>query len=614
MSKDSISKTKEKSNKITSKDGSICVSTENKTNLSDESKSTGKGAKKTKSGSTKPSGKTPPPKKRGRPPTKKPVEDKAPDDKPEVNSDTKTKTNELNSACKKDLVIKTKHLVDPLVDLSKDLWLGKKIQFLDIVTNALKKQSGIKICDGMKDIDIAGELISNYSEFSDLGVCAETENFYFYEDSRWKQTPVEDLKRTVFKLALVEKWGCSSHKLSSAINDFFSVAEAKPERHAGFIAFQNGVKNVHTREFSHHGKEHGIETYISCNYVANNFHCPVFDATVKTWANHDEKREILIMFALYIHVANRYDLKVYTEVYGASNTGKSIFQKLIELFLGDECCKSSSIKAIETDKHCTAYLYGALSVLIPEAGKNFGTFETLKSIIGDDKISLNKKYGKICDARLRCVIGIFSNEPMVIPEETTAMYERRVLIHFNNPIEKSKQNRNLIEELNSELSAIANKLITYFTPKKVKECEILALSHSDKLNTLIDTDVVYRFITECIIVHKGWTEKQWVQLGCKSGWEEESPEGRRKRARIKVFDCFALFCSADELKTFSRPTFKKRFLMHLKTKFDLHKDADFKPSPKHKNKTIIFGIGIKHADNDLFNIDGHRDQISPDST
>jgi hypothetical protein len=40
MPKDSISKTKEKSNKITSKDGSICVSTENKTNLSDESKST----------------------------------------------------------------------------------------------------------------------------------------------------------------------------------------------------------------------------------------------------------------------------------------------------------------------------------------------------------------------------------------------------------------------------------------------------------------------------------------------------------------------------------------------------------------------------------------------
>ena len=610
MPKDSISKTKENSNKITSKDGGICVSTENKTNLSDESKSTENDAKKTKSASTTPSNKTPPPKKRGRPSKKKPVEDRAPDDKPEVNSDTKT--SELNALSKKELASKTKHLVDPLVEISKELWLKKKLQFLDIIVSKLKRECKIIINNDVKDVDIASELLANYSEFINLNACPDSELFYFYVQNKWQKKEVADLRKLIYSLARSEHWGCSSNKLNGVVNSLFAFVEKKPERKAGYVAFRNGVKCVHTGNFLNHSKELGIETFIDCNYTPDDFNCPVFDKTIKTWSNNNKEREDLILFSLYLHVANRYDLKLYTEVVGESNTGKSIFMKLIEVFLGDECCKYTSLKALETDKHCTAYLTGALSILIPEAGRNFGTFEVSKSIIGNDKIPMNFKHRKIFYARLQSVLGIFSNEPMVIPEETVAMYNRRVLVQFDNPIEKSKQNRNLIADLSKELSGIANKLIKIFTPEKIKECEVLALSHKDKLNTLINTDVVYRFITKCIIVHKGWTKDQWVQLGCKSGWDKEEPSGQRKRARIKVFDCFALFCTADELKTFSRETFRRRFLMHLKTKFGLDKDADFKPSTKHHNKSILRGVGIRYTDNELFNIDGHRDQHFPE--
>jgi phage/plasmid-associated DNA primase len=487
----------------------------------------------------------------------------------------------------------TVSLIPDFTNIVKLLPTKEKEKALKACIKKIRKSFNIRISDSWKDIEIADKLLSNYDYFKNLHVDIESREFYFYSDNKYKLIDDKIISRKLTRLAVTESWRCSTSKLNSVLETLRALADIKPERKAGLVAYRNGVVDVTTKRYSLHDKNNGIQTYIDCDYNESATDCPLFERTVYTMANGIPERVLMIYFVLYLHFANRYDLKLYTEIVGESNTGKSVVMKLIEAFLGDECCKYSSLKAIETDKHATAYLTNSLSVLAPEAGKNFGTFEVTKSIVGDDKIPLNPKHGKIYYDRLRIVLGIFSNEAMVIPEETAAMYTRRVLVYFDNAIPKSKQNRNLIEELKAELPAICNKLMNLFTPEKIAECEQIALDSADKRQTLRATDHIYKFIYDCIGILDDKFSDQWTRCGGKAGWSYKNPAEKLKDARIYLYNCYLLFCENESVRPINVQNFKTRLLMHLHTKFGLDKKHKFPDvGQKVNNVSRLTGIYI----------------------
>jgi phage/plasmid-associated DNA primase len=602
MSKDSISKTKEKSNKITSKDGSICVSTENKTNLSDESKSTGKGAKKTKSGSTKPSGKTPPPKKRGRPPTKKPVEDKAPDSKnnlpPKIQTLYPTVPEKpINTLKKAELKKRALRLARPLLDSSSKLWSCNKQTFYRVICDIFRSPLDIPINKDMTDLEIARELLLTHEYCKGIGIEDRSDAFYFYESNRWKKREIKEIERELFNLTLDEHWGCTGAKIESVVKKFTRLAPQKPDRVAGLIAFTNGVLDSRTLIFSKHNQSFGVQSVIDIEYHREIRATPFFDKMLDTYCGDNKERRELVQFIIYLHMCNRHDLKFYTEIVGAGDSGKSTFVFFLEMLIGKEGCRSGELGTYVNGSHQIEAFVGASSIFFSEAGRHCGNFETIKRISGGERVDINPKHEKPYDIKIDAVIGVISNEPLIIPENTEAMDNRRILVDFDRVIPPEERDKNLLAKLKPEIPSIANKLISYFTPEKILEHEKISKNNGDKLRTLEKYDNIFAFIKRCLAVHEDeWTKDQWTQLGSRKGWDKECLQTEKlKRARLKLYDCYLLFC---EDGVSSNPvtlnTFKTRLLKDLIGKFGLKKGSDFTEANVKQGKIIILrGVYIK---------------------
>ena len=155
----------------------------------------------------------------------------------------------------------------------------------------------------------------------------------------------------------------------------------------------------------------------------------------------------------------RYDGQKAVMLVGEGSNGKSTLISIIKALLGIQNISSRGLQELELNRFAKADLYGKLANLyadLPDTAlKSTGTF---KMLTGGDPISAEYKFRNAFPFVNYAKLIFSANKVPEVYEDTTAFFRRWIILTFPNRFEGDKENKNLLQELETpeELSGFLN--------------------------------------------------------------------------------------------------------------------------------------------------------------
>ena len=143
-------------------------------------------------------------------------------------------------------------------------------------------------------------------------------------------------------------------------------------------------------------------------------------------------------------------------LFGPSRSGKSTILRLAEkLAGGDERVSALTLQQLSEDKFSAAELYGSALNICPDLPKDHvNDLSVFKRVTGDDKITANRKYGKLFSFRANSLFLFSANTiPTISVSEGDAYFARTVPAAFPKSY-KNKENPAIEKQLITELPGI----------------------------------------------------------------------------------------------------------------------------------------------------------------
>ncbi|ENL2737265.1 toprim domain-containing protein, partial [Salmonella enterica] len=230
-----------------------------------------------------------------------------------------------------------------------------------------------------------------------LAVDANGQLLSRYEAGIWKIIPPSDFARDVAGLFQRLRAPFSSGKIASVVETLKLIIPQQDAPARRLIGFRNGVLDTATGTFSPHHKSHWLRTLCDVDFTP-----PVEGETLETHApdfwrwldraagGRPEKRDV-ILAALFMVLANRYDWQLFLEVTGPGGSGKSILAEIATMLAGEDNATSATIETLESPRERAA-LIGFSLIRLPDQEKWSGDGAGLKAITGGDAVSVDPKY------------------------------------------------------------------------------------------------------------------------------------------------------------------------------------------------------------------------------
>ncbi|HBW9634959.1 TPA: PriCT-2 domain-containing protein [Klebsiella pneumoniae] len=248
-----------------------------------------------------------------------------------------------------------------------------------------------------------------------------------------------------------------------------------PKEMKGVIPFENGRFNVEEKTFiSGFDPAEGLRT--TNGIVWNDEEAQKQPAAFHKYINRAGRNrpELVrqLKAALYMIATNRYKWQLFIEITGQGGSGKSLFQALAKLLVGDGNHGSASIENLDGrgDKTKTFSLVNKRLIVIPDQVKYKGDAGGLMAITGGDAIGVRGLYVNAADAVIPAVVLIANNAPCQFTGDAGAVERRRVLFNFPDPVPEHERDPQLIIKLKRELPAIFRDILDEFkTPDEALE-------------------------------------------------------------------------------------------------------------------------------------------------
>ncbi|EME7599590.1 toprim domain-containing protein, partial [Salmonella enterica] len=247
-----------------------------------------------------------------------------------------------------------------------------------------------------------------------LAVDANGQLLSRYEAGIWKIIPPSDFARDVAGLFQRLRAPFSSGKIASVVETLKLIIPQQDAPARRLIGFRNGVLDTATGTFSPHHKSHWLRTLCDVDFTP-----PVEGETLETHAPHfwrwldraaggkPEKRDV-ILAALFMVLANRYDWQLFLEVTGPGGSGKSILAEIATMLAGEDNATSATIETLESPRERAA-LIGFSLIRLPDQEKWSGDGAGLKAITGGDAVSVDPKYKDAYSTHIPAVILAVNN-------------------------------------------------------------------------------------------------------------------------------------------------------------------------------------------------------------
>ncbi|EPR4179458.1 primase-helicase zinc-binding domain-containing protein [Salmonella enterica subsp. enterica serovar Bareilly] len=332
-----------------------------------------------------------------------------------------------------------------------------------------------------------------------LAVDANGQLLSRYEAGIWKIIPPSDFARDVAGLFQRLRAPFSSGKIASVVETLKLIIPQQDTPARRLIGFRNGVLDTATGTFSPHHRSHWLRTLCDVDFTP-----PVECETLETHAPHfwrwldraaggkPEKCDV-ILAALFMVLANRYDWQLFLEVTGPGGSGKSILAEIATLLAGEDNATSADIDTLE-DPRKRASLIGFSLIRLPDQEKWSGDGAGLKAITGGDAVSVDPKYQNPYSTHIPAVILAVNNNPMRFTDRSGGVSRRRVIIHFPEQIAPEERDPQLRDKIARELAVIVRQLMQKFSDPMTARALLQSQQNSDEaLNIKRDADPTFDF-------------------------------------------------------------------------------------------------------------------------
>ncbi|EKM2859570.1 DNA primase, partial [Escherichia coli] len=321
-----------------------------------------------------------------------------------------------------------------------------------------------------------------------------------YENGVWKVLPPQDFARDVAGLFQRLRAPFSSGKVASVVDTLKLIIPQQEAPSRRLIGFRNGVLDTQNGTFHPHSPSHWMRTLCDVDFTP-----PVDGETLETHApefwrwldraagGRAEKRDV-ILAALFMVLANRYDWQLFLEVTGPGGSGKSIMAEIATLLAGEDNATSATIETLESPRERAA-LTGFSLIRLPDQEKWSGDGAGLKAITGGDAVSVDPKYRDAYSTHIPAVILAVNNNPMRFTDRSGGVSRRRVIIHFPEQIAPQERDPQLKDKITRELAVIVRHLMQKFSDPMLARSLLQSQQNSDEaLNIKRDADPTFDFI------------------------------------------------------------------------------------------------------------------------
>ncbi|EOB4238475.1 primase-helicase zinc-binding domain-containing protein [Raoultella planticola] len=332
-----------------------------------------------------------------------------------------------------------------------------------------------------------------------LAVDANGQLLSRYEAGIWKIIPPSDFARDVAGLFQRLRAPFSSGKIGSVVDTLKLIIPQQSSPARRLIGFCNGVLDTDSGIFSPHSKSHWLRTLCDVDFTP-----PVEGETLETHASNfwrwldraagyrEEKRDI-ILAALFMVLANRYDWQLFLEVTGPGGSGKSILAEIATMLAGEDNATSATIETLESPRERAA-LIGFSLIRLPDQEKWSGDGAGLKAITGGDAVSVDPKYKDAYSTHIPAVILAVNNNPMRFTDRSGGVSRRRVILHFPEQIAPEERDPKLKDKIACELAVIVRQLMQKFSDPMTARTLLQSQQNSDEaLSIKRDADPTFDF-------------------------------------------------------------------------------------------------------------------------
>ncbi|WP_053144984.1 phage/plasmid primase, P4 family [Erwinia billingiae] len=316
-------------------------------------------------------------------------------------------------------------------------------------------------------VDVSGEILSRY------------------QSGAWKVMPGNQFRREVAALFLKVGASFSSTKVAGIVDTLKLIVPQQAEPARRLIGFRNGVLDTRTATFSPHRKDYWLRTVSDVDFTS-----PVTGETLESHAPHfwqwldraagrsAEKRDI-ILAALFMVLANRFDWQLFLEVTGPGGSGKSIMAEIATMLAGTDNTTSATIETLESSRERAAVI-GYSLIILPDQEKWSGDGAGIKAITGGDAVSVDPKYRDAYSTHIPAVILAVNNNPMRFTDRSGGVSRRRVILHFPEIVSASERDPQLKEKIRGELAVIVRQLMQRFSQPQDARALLQSQQNSDE--------------------------------------------------------------------------------------------------------------------------------------
>ncbi|EBS6105259.1 DNA primase [Salmonella enterica subsp. enterica serovar Uganda] len=332
-----------------------------------------------------------------------------------------------------------------------------------------------------------------------LAVDANGQLLSRYEAGIWKIIPPSDFARDVAGLFQRLRAPFSSGKIASVVETLKLIIPQQDTPARRLIGFRNGVLDTQSGLFSPHSKSHWLRTLCDVDFTPPvegetlETHAPNFWRWLDRAAGKNPQKRDVILAALFMVLANRYDWQLFLEVTGPGGSGKSILAEIATLLAGEDNATSADIDTLE-DPRKRASLIGFSLIRLPDQEKWSGDGAGLKAITGGDAVSVDPKYQNPYSTHIPAVILAVNNNPMRFTDRSGGVSRRRVIIHFPEQIAPEERDPQLRDKIARELAVIVRQLMQKFSDPMTARALLQSQQNSDEaLSIKRDADPTFDF-------------------------------------------------------------------------------------------------------------------------
>lgn len=429
--------------------------------------------------------------------------------------------------------------------------------------------------------DIADVIVNNYGD--KFLFDSNLDEFFAYDDEEgiWYINDEHHIKKRIVKtLDTFINAGVLNRYNSATVSSVFHILKAKLlksinggrssiwQAGRGLIAFNNGVFNTKTQEFTPgNQKDLYFQTKLAYNFDPNAT-CPEFLKWLN-WAVEPDK--VVLIRAFCRAVLTGYTTgERFLHLIGAGGSGKSTLQQVLIALAGYTGTHTSDLETIETNRFEAHSLIGKRLLLLTDEASFSKRLDTLKKLTSaSDTLRAERKYGtQVINFKPELLVSIASNEHISSSDISSGLERRRLTIVMNNVVPAS-QRRDLISvysdriegELAPELPGIAawaldmtREEMRDVLANPVKYCPHLNVTN---LEALVFNNPICAWLAECCL----FAPNSHAPLGggaFRPSIDEQERGFYIKNAYQEVYASYANFAKSNGYKAAAKPRFVDR--------------------------------------------------------